>query len=712
MAELASLGIEVSAQGVDKASSSLDKLTGAAKRAETAVEGIGPSASKAGQMAARAADTTATALKAEAAAANKAAGAMNLHAAAANQNVRAAGTASHNVANLAAQFQDVAVTAAMGMSPLQIALQQGTQLSAVLGPMGAAGAVRGLGAAFLSVLSPVSLVVIGFVALAAAGLQMVNWSKLAASGLILLANSLQTIAPYAAIAAAGFALLYAPAMIGGVVQLIALLARLQIQALTLAATFAAANPAAAFVIGVTAAVVAANIFRDELTQVLGVDIVGAAKTGINYIIGSFVAAFEDIKFVWANLPNIVGAAAIGATNAVINAVNAMINGAKMQVNSLIAAINQIPGVNIGALDTAGSTISNLENPYADKLAAGVGDRNAAVNGALSKDYLGEFDGAITRGASAASAKLKELAKDLTTVDDKSKRKGGGGKTEAEKYSDIVDGANRRIASLNAEQAAIGMTEEAAAALRYQTDLLNEAQRKGIELTPAQTAELSSLAKVMASVEAATKKAKEAIAFAKDLSRGFVDDFTSGLADGENAWKSFGNAALNALKKIGDKLLDTAFDGLFQSGGILSLFGIGGSQWSKASSGSITGLFASGGYTGNGAASKAAGIVHGGEYVFSKKATDRIGVSNLENMHNGAKRGYASGGYVSAIKPANGNSKGVQRSSAITIDARTSIQASGNADTDAEMKRWAAKRDAELPAKMIAVVKDAQRRRII
>jgi hypothetical protein len=228
----------------------------------------------------------------------------------------------------------------------------------------------------------------------------------------------------------------------------------------LAVTFAAANPAAAFVIGVTAAVVAANIFRDELTQVLGVDIVGAAKTGVNYIIGSFVAAFEDIKFVWANLPNIVGAAAIGATNAVINAVNAMINGAKMQVNSLIAAINQIPGVNIGALDTAGSTISNLENPYADKLAAGVGDRNAAVNGALSKDYLGEFDGAITKGASAASAKLKELAKDLTTVDDKSKKKGGagGGKTEAEKYSDIVDGANRRIASLKAEQQALGMTE--------------------------------------------------------------------------------------------------------------------------------------------------------------------------------------------------------------------------------------------------------------
>lgn len=83
----------------------------------------------------------------------------------ANDNARFA------TANLAAQFQDIAVTSAMGMSPLQIALQQGTQISAVLGPMGAAGAVRGLGAAFLSIINPVSLVTIGLVAAAAAAVQ-------------------------------------------------------------------------------------------------------------------------------------------------------------------------------------------------------------------------------------------------------------------------------------------------------------------------------------------------------------------------------------------------------------------------------------------------------------------------------------------------------------------------------------------------------------
>ncbi|TWF42201.1 phage tail length tape measure family protein [Neorhizobium alkalisoli] len=72
-------------------------------------------------------------------------------------------------ANIAAQFQDIGVTAAMGMSPLQIALQQGTQLSAVLNEM--QNPVKGLAAAFMSVVSPVSLVTIGVVAAGAAAIQ-------------------------------------------------------------------------------------------------------------------------------------------------------------------------------------------------------------------------------------------------------------------------------------------------------------------------------------------------------------------------------------------------------------------------------------------------------------------------------------------------------------------------------------------------------------
>ncbi len=97
--------------------------------------------------------------------------ALNSAAAARRKLGSGGGASTFNTANLAAQFQDIAVTSAMGMSPLQIALQQGTQLSAVLGPMGAAGAVKSLGAAFLSVINPVSLLTLGVVGVGAAALQ-------------------------------------------------------------------------------------------------------------------------------------------------------------------------------------------------------------------------------------------------------------------------------------------------------------------------------------------------------------------------------------------------------------------------------------------------------------------------------------------------------------------------------------------------------------
>ncbi|MDN0705665.1 phage tail tape measure protein, partial [Escherichia coli] len=52
-------------------------------------------------------------------------------------------------------------------------------------------------------------------------------------------------------------------------------------------------------------------------------------------------------------------------------------------------------------------------------------------------------------------------------------------------------------------------------------------------------------------------------------------------------------------------------------------------------------FATGGFTGTGGKYEPAGIVHRGEFVFTKEATSRIGVGNLYRL----MRGYATGGYV-------------------------------------------------------------------
>ncbi|MCV2920157.1 phage tail tape measure protein, partial [Escherichia coli] len=51
-------------------------------------------------------------------------------------------------------------------------------------------------------------------------------------------------------------------------------------------------------------------------------------------------------------------------------------------------------------------------------------------------------------------------------------------------------------------------------------------------------------------------------------------------------------------------------------------------------------FAPGGFPGPGGKYEPAGIVHRGEFVFTKEATSRIGVGNLYRL----MRGYAEGGY--------------------------------------------------------------------
>lgn len=86
-----------------------------------------------------------------------------------------AGARGFETANIAAQFQDIGVTAAMGMNPLQIALQQGTQLASVLNSMDRP--MSGLLAGFGSLLGVTSLLTIALVAAGAAALQWLFSAK-------------------------------------------------------------------------------------------------------------------------------------------------------------------------------------------------------------------------------------------------------------------------------------------------------------------------------------------------------------------------------------------------------------------------------------------------------------------------------------------------------------------------------------------------------
>lgn len=88
----------------------------------------------------------------------------------ADANQRAAGS----MGNLVAQGNDVFTMLIAGQDPLQLAIQQGTQINQIWGQMGVsgAGAFRMVGGAIMSMLSPINLVTIGSIAAAGA---MVGW---------------------------------------------------------------------------------------------------------------------------------------------------------------------------------------------------------------------------------------------------------------------------------------------------------------------------------------------------------------------------------------------------------------------------------------------------------------------------------------------------------------------------------------------------------
>ncbi|ELY5791437.1 phage tail tape measure protein [Cronobacter turicensis] len=85
-------------------------------------------------------------------------------------------------------------------------------------------------------------------------------------------------------------------------------------------------------------------------------------------------------------------------------------------------------------------------------------------------------------------------------------------------------------------------------------------------------------------------------------------------------------------------------------------------------------FATGGYTGPGGKYEPKGIVHGGEFVFTKEATERIGVNNLYAMMNGAL-GYSDGGYVGKA-PRAGLTGG---SGSVTVQTSVTVNQSGGSD---------------------------------
>ncbi|GDO96233.1 phage tail tape measure protein [Escherichia coli] len=124
--------------------------------------------------------------------------------------------------------------------------------------------------------------------------------------------------------------------------------------------------------------------------------------------------------------------------------------------------------------------------------------------------------------------------------------------------------------------------------------------------------------------------------------GIAQNMAAMLTGSEQNWRGFTRSVLSMLTEI---FLKQAMVGIVGSIGSA----IGGAVGGGASASGGTAIqaaaanfhFATGGFTGTGGKYEPAGIVHRGEFVFTKEATSRIGVGNLYRL----MRGYADGGYV-------------------------------------------------------------------
>ncbi|WP_337267056.1 hypothetical protein [Oryzifoliimicrobium ureilyticus] len=281
---------------------------------------------------------------------------------------------------------------------------------------------------------------------------------------------------------------------------------------------------------------------------------------------------------------------------------------------------------------------------------------------------------------------------------------------ADAYKELIKSARDRVDQMKLEADTAGEYGVASDTLRFKLDLLQKSQEHGRSLSPKQVAAINEQVDAFKkyALEAGNAKAKADLIFereqlgrssidqviantqrsaglpidfdsdlagmirlneqlkqSREIAGDFVDTFFGGIERGRSILQSLGDSGISILKKLGDSLVNNVLNNIFSIkdaasgsgsgggllgglfGGISSLFG--GSQYSKAASGKIFGLFDSGGYTGPGGIHEPRGVVHAGEVVFSQADVARHGgVATVEAMRLGL-RGYDTGGAV-AVSP--------------------------------------------------------------
>ncbi len=302
--------------------------------------------------------------------------------------------------------------------------------------------------------------------------------------------------------------------------------------------------------------------------------------------------------------------------------------------------------------------------------------------------------------------------------------GGGGRDRFASELQQLQQRTNALQSATAAQAALNPLVEdygqAVATAQAKQELMNAAQAQNKTVTPEMAAQIDAAASAYGRASAAAQQlqqqqenvrrsAEDALGTARDVTKGLITDLMSG--------KSGAEALSNALAKIGDAILNNILDKVFSLQNFGGIFGGllgGGGQAALAASGSIFGLFADGGYTGDGGKHEPAGVVHRGEVVWSQADIRRAGgVATVEAMRRG-RRGYVEGGYVgnpptartADLVAANANDR---QAVAPPVNINTTISVNGSAGTPEANADLAKKISRQMEQSMKGLIGDELRR---
>ena len=405
---------------------------------------------------------------------------------------------SFQTSNIAAQFQDIAVSSAMGMSPIQIALQQGTQLSAVFNEMGKGrDVISGIGAAFASIVSPVSLVTIGVIAAGTALAQYIMSGAKTKDLTAVFNEHAESIATVKAAygdfgtfiqsfktddAAAQIRSLkdqltefhsvtgdeakrvasYGPALLTGLAPLFK---EAPAAAKTMQSAFADLNAS------IRQGRPDLLSFRETMSQI-------ANDQSVPQAIREEAKAISQL-----DEASLKAARAIPGVNAALSLLGDIASEQVGKINAVKKALEELAAIAVPAL----SDSERAYKAYSDAIK----NDGSIENRIKAADALQRALGRIQAGRMPVPGE-KPNRESIAPEKTRTSRAERQAERDANAYRDLVKSAQDRIDQLKLEEQLVGKTGVAAEAMRMKLELLQRAQDKGRTVTEAQRAEIDKL----------------------------------------------------------------------------------------------------------------------------------------------------------------------------------------------------------------------------